>query len=173
LGQDSLRNVAAILLLMFGVVLLLPQLQERFAVAASGLSSGGQTLLSRITLDGLPGQFVLGLLLGLVWSPCVGPTLGAAITLASQGENLAQITLVMAMFGIGASLPLVALGLASRQAMVKLRGRLLEAGKRGKQVLGLIMLVLGVAIVTGADKLFEAWVLAMAPEWLVRLTTSI
>ena len=173
LQQDSLRNIAAVMLLVFGTVMVLPRLQERFVVAASGLSSGGQTLLSKVTLDGLPGQFVLGLLLGLVWSPCVGPTLGAAITLASQGENLAQITLVMAMFGIGASIPLVALGLVSRQAMTRLRGRLLEVGKRGKQVLGCVMLVLGIAIVTGADKLFEAWVLDMAPDWLIRLTTSI
>jgi cytochrome c biogenesis protein CcdA len=173
LGQDSLRGVAAFLLLVFGIVLLIPQLQERFAVAASGLSSGGQTLLSKVTLDGLPGQFVLGLLLGLVWSPCVGPTLGAAISLAAQGESLAQITLVMAMFGIGASIPLVALGLVSRQAMTRFRGKLLEAGKRGKQILGFIMLALGIAILTGADKLFEAWILGMAPDWLVRLTTSI
>lgn len=173
LGQDALRNVAAVLLMVFGSVLLLPQLQERFAVAASGLSSGGQTLLSKVTLDGLPGQFVLGLLLGLVWSPCVGPTLGAAITLAAQGESLAQITLVMTMFGIGASIPLIALGLVSRQAITHLRGKLLEAGKRGKQLLGFIMLALGIAILTGADKLFEAWILGMTPDWLIRLTTSI
>lgn len=172
LQQDSLRNVAAVLLLVFGIVLLLPRLQERFAVAASNLSSGGQTLLSRVTLDGLPGQFVLGLLLGLVWSPCVGPTLGAAITLASQGESLAQITLVMAIFGIGASLPLIILGSVSRQALTRWRGHLLQAGKRGKQVLGGVMLLLGVGILTGLDKLFEAWVLGLAPDWLVRLTTS-
>jgi len=172
LQQDSLRGVAAVLLMVFGAILLLPQLQERFAVAVSGLSSGGQALLSRVTLDGLPGQFVLGLLLGLVWSPCVGPTLGAAITLASQGESLAQITLVMAIFGIGASLPLILLGLASRQALARWRGRLLEAGRRGKQMLGGIMLVLGIAILTGGDKVFEAWILGIAPDWLVRLTTS-
>lgn len=171
LDQEVLRHIAAILLLGFGTILLLPGLQERFAVAASGLSSSGQNLLTKVTLDGLSGQFILGLLLGLVWSPCVGPTLGAAITLASQGENLVQITLVMATFGLGASIPLILLGLASRQAMTKMRGRLLQAGKRGKQILGVVMLVLGLAILTGGDKLFEIWVLNMAPDWLVKLTT--
>jgi cytochrome c biogenesis protein CcdA len=172
LDQAVLRNIAAVLLLLFGLVLLLPRWQEKFAVAASGFSSSGQTLLSGLALDGLSGQFLLGLLLGVVWSPCVGPTLGAAITLASQGESLLQVGLVMAVFGLGASIPLVLLGLASRQAMARWRGKLLEAGKRGKQVLGMIMLVLGVAILTGGDKLFEAWVLSHAPDWLVRLTTS-
>jgi cytochrome c biogenesis protein CcdA len=171
LNQEVLRNVAAVLLLGFGSILLVPALQERFAVATSGLSSSGNNMLSKVTLDGLPGQFVLGLLLGIVWSPCVGPTLGAAITLASQGQSLAQITLVMALFGLGASLPLIVLGLISRQAMSKVRGQLLEAGKRGKQVLGVAMLLIGIAIITGGDKAFETWILSVAPDWLVRLTT--
>ncbi len=172
LDQELLRHIAAFLLLGFGLILLLPGLQEKFAAVTSGLSSSGQTLLAGLTLDGLGGQFLLGLLLGVVWSPCVGPTLGAAITLASQGENLLQVGLVMAVFGIGASIPLVVLGLVSRQAVSRWRGRLLEVGKRGKQVLGLVMLVLGLAILTGGDKMFEAWILGAAPEWLVRLTTS-
>jgi cytochrome c-type biogenesis protein len=172
LDQDMLRSVAAVLLLAIGLMLLLPQLQERFAAAASGLSASGHNLLSRVTLDGLPGQFVLGLLLGLVWSPCVGPTLGAAITLASQGESLAQITLVMGLFGLGASVPLVMLGLASRQAMTRWRGRLLQVEQAGKKLLGAVMLMLGIAILSGADKMFEAWILGVAPEWLVRLTTT-
>lgn len=175
LGLDPalFRNLAAVLLIAFGMLLLSSQLQERFALAASGVSGAGQGLLSRLTIDGLPGQFVLGLLLGIVWSPCVGPTLGVAVTLASQGQSLAQVALVMALFGLGAGLPLVALGLVSRQAMMRLRGRLLAAGRIGKQALGGLMLVLGAAILTGGDKLFEAWVLQAAPTWLVELTTSI
>lgn len=172
LDQEMLRSIAAVLLLMFGLVLLLPAWYEKFAAAASSFSSPGQTWLAGLTLDGLVGQLLLGLLLGVVWSPCVGPTLGAAITLASQGESLPQVGLVMAAFGLGASIPLVLLGLASRQAMARWRGALLEVGKRGKQVLGGIMLVLGIAITSGGDKLFEAWVLNHAPDWLVRLTTS-
>jgi hypothetical protein len=79
----------------------------------------------------------------------------------------------MALFGLGAGLPLVALGLLSRQAMLRLRGRLLAAGRIGKQALGGAMMVLGAAILTGGDKLFEAWVLRAAPTWLVELTTSL
>ncbi len=173
LDQEVLRNIAAAMLLMFGVILLSSYLQERFAGATSSLSGVGQTLLSKVTLNGLAGQFILGLLLGVVWSPCVGPTLGAAIGLASQGQNLAQVSVVMALFGIGAGLPLVVLGLLSRQAMAKMRGSLMTAGKYGKQILGGVMLVLGILILTGADKAFETWVLDVAPQWLVTLTTAI
>lgn len=173
IDQALFRDVAAVILLGFGILLLSARLQERFAVATSGMSGAGHNLLARVTLDGLGGQFALGLLLGIVWSPCVGPTLGAAVTLASQGEGLAQVALIMALFGLGAGLPLMLLGFASREAMLRIRGRLMSAGKRGKQVLGGIMLVLGAAILTGGDKLFEAWALQAAPEWLIGLTTSI
>lgn len=173
LDQGMFRSAAAVLLIAFGAVLLSPYLQQRFAAATSGLSGAGNDVLARVSLDGLPGQFVLGLLLGLVWSPCAGPTLGAAVTLASQGKDLAQVTLLMALFGVGAGLPLIALGLTSRQAMVRMRGKLLAAGKLGKQALGGVMLALGIMIVSGADKLFEARILDAAPEWLVGLTTSI
>lgn len=175
LGFDPtlFRTVAAVLLIAFGLLLLSTRLQERFAVATSGVSGAGQGLLAKLTLDGLPGQFVLGLLLGIVWSPCVGPTLGAAVTLASQGQSLAQVTLLMTLFGLGAGLPLVALGLVSRQAMTRVRSRLLTAEKFGKQALGGIMLVVGVAIITGGDKLFEAWMLQASPQWLLGLTTLI
>lgn len=173
LDPSTFRMVAAVLLIAFGVLLLSSRLQERFAAATSGMSAAGHGLLARVTLGGLPGQFVLGVLLGIVWSPCVGPTLGAAVTLASQGEELAQVTLVMALFGVGASLPLVLLGLASRGAMTRLRGRLLAAGRGGRKVLGTVMLVLGALIFTGIDKRIEAWILDVAPPWITQIGTSL
>ncbi len=173
LDQEVFRNIAAVLLIVFGITLLSSTLQEKFAVVTSGLGSPGQSLLSRISTDGLLGQFILGLLLGIVWSPCVGPTLGATITLASQGQNLAHATLVMALFGIGASTPLVIFGMLSRQAVMKFRDKMLTAGSTGKKILGILLLTLGLMIVTGADKKFETAVLKIAPDWLVQLTTSI
>jgi len=173
LDQTVFRSIAALMLLGFGVLLLSTGLQERFAVAASGASSAGQSMLSRLTLDGLSGQFVLGLLLGVVWSPCVGPTLGATITLASQGQQLGQVMLVMALFGLGAGLPLVILGSLSREAMLRMRGKLLAAGRQGKKVLGAVMLLLAVFILTGLDKRFETWVLDVAPAWLTQIGTSL
>ena len=173
LDQEVFRTIAAVLLILFGVILLSRALQERFAVATSGLSGSGQSLLNRISTEGLSSQFLLGLLLGVVWSPCVGPTLGATITLASQGQDLAHVTLVMALFGLGAGVPLVALGMLSRQAMLKFRDKMLAAGSACKKILGALLLVLGLLIVTGTDKKFEAAVLKIAPDWLVQLTTSI
>jgi cytochrome c-type biogenesis protein len=171
LDPDTFRTVGAAILALFGLVLLIPRLQDLFARATTRLSNSGNTVLSRITGQGITGQFVVGAVLGIVWSPCVGPTLGAATTLASQGRNLAQIALLMLIFGIGAAAPLVLLGSLSRVRMMAIRGRLLNVGHYGKQALGLIMVALGVIIATGIDKSVEGWILDRSPDWLTRLTT--
>ncbi|ROH86340.1 cytochrome c biogenesis protein CcdA [Pseudomethylobacillus aquaticus] len=171
LEQDTLRRFAAVLLILFGVVLLSSHLQHYFSRLTAGLGNSGNNLLYRLSGDTLAGQFLLGCVLGLVWSPCVGPTLGAAITLASQGESLLHVTLVMAMFGMGAGLPLIALGLLSRQAMLRLRGKLMQAGKVGKQVMGIALLVVGLLILTGFDKSIESGLLDILPTWMTEITT--
>lgn len=173
LDQEVFRVIAASLLMLFGIILLSTTLQERFAIVGSGLSGPGNALLNRVSADSLAGQFSLGLLLGVVWSPCVGPTLGATITLASQRQDLAHVALTMALFGLGASIPLILLGLLSRQALAKFNNRLFAAGKAGKKVLGALLLLLSIIIIAGADKQFESLILQISPDWLVRLTISI
>jgi cytochrome c-type biogenesis protein len=172
LDPDTFRTIGAIILALFGLVLLVPKLQELFARATSVFSNSGNQLLARVTFGGLTGQLCVGLLLGVVWSPCVGPTLGAATTLASQGKNLGQIALLMWLFGVGAAAPLALLGSLSRASMMKIRGRLLSGGKLGKQVLGGVVLALGLLIATGVDKTFEAWILDHSPAWLTAATTK-
>lgn len=171
INQEVFRVIAAVLLITFGIVLLSSALQEKFASATAGIGGSGNNLLSKVSTDSLSGQFILGLLLGVVWSPCVGPVLGATITLASQGANLGHVTLVMALFGFGAGLPLILLGLLSRQAMMRVRNKLFTAGKIGKRILGAILFLVGLLIISGLDKQFEALIVAASPDWLISLTT--
>lgn len=173
LGLDTsiFRGMGAAVLGLLGLVLMSGGLQQRFAAATAGIGDAGSQFISRMRLDGLWGQFTIGLVLGVVWSPCVGPTLGAAIVLASQGSQLPQVALLMGIFGIGAALPVVLLAYASRSAMLKIRGKLMQAGKTGKTVLGAIMVALSVLILTGADKPMEAWLVEHSPAWLTTLTT--
>lgn len=171
IDQEVFRVIAAVLLITFGIVLLSSTLQEKFASATAGIGGSGNNLLSKVSTDSLSGQFILGLLLGVVWSPCVGPVLGATITLASQGANLGHVTLVMALFGFGAGLPLILLGLLSRQAMMRVRSKLFTAGKIGKRILGAILLLVGLLIISGLDKQFETLIVASSPDWLISLTT--
>ena len=172
LDGDLLRQVTAIGLFLIGMVLLSGALQQRFALAASGLGDAGNRLITRIVPSGLGGQFILGTILGAVWSPCVGPTLGAASLLAAQGKDLGAAAVVMAAFGAGAAVPLVLVGLLSRQALMRWRGRLMQAGGTGKTFLGATAIAVAALILTGSDKIVEAALVNASPVWLTRLTTG-
>lgn len=173
LGVDAeiFRAAAAILMILIGAVLLLPAAQTRFAAAAGPAADWTERRFGHFSTAGLSGQFGVGLLLGAVWTPCVGPTLGAASLMASRGENLGAVALTMLAFGVGAALPLVALGFASRETIMRWRGRLMTGGKAGKAILGAFLVAVGVAIFTGFDKKIETALTAAAPEWLIDLTT--
>jgi cytochrome c biogenesis protein CcdA len=175
LDQGVFRGVAAVLLAATGVVLLSGGLQARFALATAGVGNAGNRLMTRIAPAGgsvgLGGQFLLGLLLGAVWSPCVGPTLGAASVLAARGRDLGAVASVMAAFGLGTAAPLLLVGLLSRQALARWRGRMLAAGRGGKRLLGGVGIAVAVLILTGADRAVETAVVAASPDWLTTLTT--
>src|SRR5262245_14803313 len=78
LDADLLRNVAAVLMIAISVVLLVPRFQAQLALAAAPLANWSDRRFGGSAKTGLAGQLSLGILLGAVWSPCVGPTLGAA-----------------------------------------------------------------------------------------------
>jgi|SRR3984957_1308878 cytochrome c-type biogenesis protein len=169
--SELVRRMGAALLGLFALVILSSSLQQRFAAATSGIGNAGNRLLLRLHLSGLYGQFVVGLVLGMIWSPCVGPTLGVAIVVASQGKHLAGSAALMGLFSVGAALPLVILGYISRSAMMSVRGRFLQAGRAGKVALGSAMLLIAVATISGRDRAAEAWLINHSPASLTNLTT--
>ena len=171
LDADVFRYVAALLLVTVGAVLVLPALQVRLAVAAGPAVNWAEHRFANASTAGPGGQFVLGLILGAVWIPCVGPTLGAASILAAGGEDLAMVALTMLAFGLGAALPLAFLGLLSRELLLGWRGRLMRAGRGLRAALGILLMIVGIAILSGVDKRVEAALVDAAPDWLVDLTT--
>lgn len=173
IGLDAgvFRTVAAALMMAVGVILLFPALQARVAAAGGPLSDRMNAAFGGGPSRGLFGQFTVGLLLGAVWSPCVGPTLGAASMLAARGEDLIAVAVTMGVFGAGAAAPLLLLGLLSRKAFMHWRDSLLAASKRMKQALGLVFLALGLLVISGADKSLETVLVSASPEWLTQLTT--
>jgi cytochrome c biogenesis protein CcdA len=171
-SPDTFRRIAAALMVVFGLVMLVPRWQTTFSSLASRFGNVGQQALGNVRGEGWLSQLGIGLLLGLVWSPCVGPTLGAATTLAAQGRNLSQIALLMMVFGLGAGLPLLVLSTASNTTFIRLRGTLVSAGHRIKALLGVCFVLVGVLILTGLDHRLEAWLLSVSPDWLTRFTTA-
>ena len=98
---DRLRYVAAALMIAIGAVLLVPRLQVQLALAGAPLQTWSDRHFGGPPRSGVAGQVSVGLLLGAVWSPCVGPTLGAASILAAQGRDLGVVGATMLSFGQG------------------------------------------------------------------------
>jgi cytochrome c biogenesis protein CcdA len=167
LDGDVLRTASAILLLIFGFVLLSETLQQHLTVAAGPLANHAGTW----TPGGVSGQFALGLMLGAIWSPCVGPTLGAASLLAAQSSALPGVAAVMIAFGLGAALPLLLIGVLSRQTLLRWRSRLLRTGKVGKRLLGIALLATAALVLSGTDHTVETALVTLSPDWLTNLTT--
>lgn len=173
IGLDAgiFRTAAAIMLVLVGAVLAAPKLQAWFALAAAPLGELAHARLGAGSASGIGGQFGAGLALGAVWSPCVGPTLGAASILAAQGRNLGEVALTMSLFGLGAAAPLLCIGLLSREAFMKWRGRFLLAGQSAKSAFGGLLAAIGLAIVSGLDKKAESFLVERSPQWLTDLTS--
>ncbi|ANU06483.1 cytochrome c biogenesis CcdA family protein [Paraurantiacibacter namhicola] len=171
LDARSLRVVAGVLLALAGVVLLVPPLQAKLSQWGAPLANVGNRMLGRVGGDGAGGQFLVGTLLGIVWAPCVGPTLGAAIGAASAGENLAQSFATFAFFGVGVAGSILAFAYGSRAAMRDRVKGTAAIAKYAKPVFGVILFGVGLAVLTGADKLLEAAILDLLPQSLVDFTT--
>jgi cytochrome c biogenesis protein CcdA len=173
IGLDGgfFRSVGALMLLAVGVLMVVPDLSTKLAVAAGPAGNWAEQQFGGFSTVGLWGQFGVGLLLGMVWSPCVGPTLGAASVLAAQGRNLGQVAGTMAMFGVGSALPLLLLGFLSRQQLLRWRGALGRTGFMLKTALGVLLLMLSGSILLGVDRAIEADLVTAAPQWLTDLTT--
>jgi cytochrome c biogenesis protein CcdA len=171
LDADVFRRAAAALMIVVGTVLLVPRFQARLALAGAPLANWGDRHFAGARGNGLAGQLWLGLLLGAVWTPCVGPTLGAASILAAQGRNLGQVGATMLAFGLGAALPLAALGALSRDALLRWRARLAAGGAGARAAFAILLVAIGLLVLTGLDKRVETFVVDHSPQWVTDLTT--
>ena len=172
IGDSELfRNVAAALMIAVGVVLLVPRFQERLALAGAPLANWSDHYFGATRQSGLGGQIAVGLLLGAVWSPCVGPTLGAASILAAQGRNLGEVATTMLVFGFGAALPLVFVGLLSRETLLRWRARLVAGGAGAKAAFALVLVAVGALVLSGLDKRIETRLVDISPQWITEITT--
>lgn len=171
INEQLVRMLAGGLLGVAGIVLLVPQAQMALSAAAAPLSNFGNQRLARLAGEGWYGQFAIGLLLGVVWAPCVGPTLGVAIAAASQGQDLLASFLIFLIFGLGVAVSVLAFAYGSRKAMGERRNTLAWLARYGKPLFGGALLVVGLMVVSGFDKVVEIVLLDALPPSVIEFTT--
>ncbi|MBT6272784.1 MAG: cytochrome c biogenesis protein CcdA [Chromatiales bacterium] len=173
IDDTVINQAAAIVMLAFGVVLLVPKAQGLLSTMASPFAGAANDRINTIASSGVVGQFLIGVLLGAVWSPCVGPTLGGAIGLAASGDGLTQATITMVMFGLGISTILVALSYGSRELLAARRQTLMKWMPHAKTIMGVALILVGMAVLTHFDRVIEATILDWMPIWLQDLSISV
>ena len=172
IDSDSVRVFGAWLLIAFGLVMLVPQLSRRFTEWMLPIASGANAASARLDGGSLGGALLLGGVLGFVWSPCSGPLLASALTLVASEGGAVRGGIILGLFGIGAAIPLVAVAHASRSGFNAARGWVLQRIDVIKKAFGVVILLTGIAIRSGADRWLEARVVAIRPDAWVRATTQ-
>lgn len=173
LTADSIAQAGAVLMVLFGIVLLVPRASAVFSTATAGVAARADSGLDDVDRGSLSGQFVGGMLLGAVWSPCVGPTLGGAISLASQGENLLRASLIMIFFAMGVSTIILALGYGARSALQKRQAAMRRIAVAARPLLGVIFIAVGLMLFFKWHYVIESWLLDIMPIWLQDLSVAL
>ncbi len=173
LDADSVSRVAALVMVAFGVVMLVPALSSGFSTATAGFAARADAQIDQASEAGLVGQFLSGGLLGAVWSPCIGPTLGAAIALASTGESLGRAGGIMVAFALGVSTLILALAYGAKSAIRRRQSLLRSLADRAKPVMGVTFIAVGLALWFGLNHVIEGWLIQNLPAWLIDLSVSI
>lgn len=162
LSPNALRWTAVVVLALFGLVLLIPELLARFEVLASRVASAGRGVQGATT-SGFGGGLVVGGTLGLVWTPCVGPIMASVITLAAAGAVSGIAVAITLAYSLGTALPMLAIILGGRLLVERL-----AAVKRSspviQRVFAVLMILVAVGIAFNLDRQFQTWVLDTFPR---------
>ncbi len=179
---DALRVVAVVLIALFGIVMLVPRLRNGFELLTSRIASrggsGSGAPVARAGAGGAAGAarfagfwsgLVVGLSLGLVWTPCVGPIMASVISLAlTQQVNGGSVFITLA-YTLGTSIPMFAVMLGGRALLTRVPALTRNTANIQKGF-GVLMIVMAVAIGLGWDRRFQAAVLRAFPNYGSGLT---
>lgn len=173
LSPENVRTFAAAMLVLFGITMLVPQLNERLTNWISPLANSANHASGTLNSASLKGAFLLGGLLGLIWSPCSGPLLGTALTLVATEGGAARGALILGLFGAGAALPLVGVAYLSRAGFARIQGWVVAHSGQTKKVFGIVLLLVGFAILSGTDRWLETQVNQRLPDAWLALTVRL
>jgi cytochrome c-type biogenesis protein len=151
--QHIVQVVGGVLVVLMGLVML---------GAIRGPLVRERRLAIRLPLSGPARPFVLGVAFGAAWSPCVGPLLGAALTVAARSGEAGRGALLLLAYAAGIGIPfmLAALGFAALPGMT---ARLQRVGAAIERVAGALLVVLGVLLATGLYAHLASYLVSLSP----------
>lgn len=166
-SPDILRTISGTLLVGLGMIMAVPQFSHAFEMQAGGVAALSGAIPA--TGNGFWGGLALGSGLGLAWTPCVGPIMASVITLALNQEVSSGTVVVTLAYALGTALPMVAVIFGGRALLGRVQ--VLRTHMTGIRTgMGLLLVLAGLAILTGADRAVQTWLLVQFPGWEAALT---
>ncbi len=183
LPSSTLRDAAIVVVAVFGLTLLVPALSTTWervtarvpAIGARLAHAGGPAGVAGGLGGvaggpaGVAGGLIAGVGLGLVWTPCAGPILGAITSLAVTAPGSVSAAALVVAYSIGAGLPLLGIALGGRAALSRLRLR--SASAWAGRAFGALVLVTAGLMAVGADTALSASLTSGLPDWTGTLQT--
>ncbi|HTI32056.1 MAG TPA: cytochrome c biogenesis protein CcdA, partial [Miltoncostaea sp.] len=164
LSPDALRDIAIGALIAFGVTQLIPAFGDRVATLLAPVGRLGERIPRGRT--GLLGGLLVGVALGLVWTPCAGPVFAAVAAAAATGDATATAGLVLLAYAIGAVIPLCLIALGGRRLLSRVRG---PRAWTVRPALGLLMVAAGIVLALGLDTRLTTALVRDVPAYTDRL----
>lgn len=167
ISADVLRLVSVIIILLFGIALVLPAAQKLSEILFSKLSSKMPVGNSS---TGFFSGILIGISLGLIWTPCVGPIIAAVITLATTASVNSQTVLITLAYSLGTAIPMFFIMYSGRKLFEKVPWLLKNTGKI-QRIFGVLMILTALAIYFNLDRKFQTFILDTFPQYGVGLTS--
>lgn len=160
--NDYLRNIAILFIISMGLVLFDEDINMEFMKISGSITQHLRGIgifnkfSSRMPQGSLMSGFFLGMSLGVLWIPCVGPILGAVLALVASVGNLTYGASMLFVYSIGMSLPMLSIAyygkkITNRYKWFSRNGELL------KKLSGLVLISIGIMLLFGVDKLIIKW----------------
>lgn len=170
LSADALRLVAVIVIAFFGISLLIPNIQiiieKVFSKLTTGFRLGGRNDTGK---NGYFSGVLVGISLGIIWTPCVGPILASIITLAATRSVGFSAVIITLAYATGTAIPLLAITAGGRNLLTR-HPWLLANTARIQRGFGILMLLTAMAIYNSWDRQFQTYILDKFPSYGTGLT---
>jgi cytochrome c biogenesis protein CcdA/thiol-disulfide isomerase/thioredoxin len=166
ISADFFRYFAVVLILAFGLIMILPALSDWFAKITSPLANLGLHIQKSQTENGFSGGFVLGIALGLLWTPCAGPILASVSTLAATQSINVDTILITLFYSIGAGIPMFLIVFGGGKIIQS--SKFLSKHSQGiRQTFGGVMILTAVAITLHWDMVFQQQITSLYPPIVI------
>jgi cytochrome c-type biogenesis protein len=159
---DYLRNIAILFIISMGFVLFDEDVNIEFMKLSGSITQGLRGIgmfnkfSSTMPEGSLIGGFFLGMSLGVLWIPCVGPILGAVLALVASVGNLSYGAWMLFVYSVGMSLPMLSIAYYGKKVTNRYKW-FSRNGELLKKLSGLVLILVGVMLLFGIDKLLIKW----------------